>query len=41
MILDGKLDAAYLATRTFSLSDLGAAYNLFRAGQALKVLVEP
>ncbi len=41
MIVDGKLDAAPLATQTFPLEDLDAAYDLFRSGQALKVLVTP
>ena len=41
MILDGKLDAAPLVTHTFPLEELRAAYDLFRAGQALKVLVAP
>jgi 2-desacetyl-2-hydroxyethyl bacteriochlorophyllide A dehydrogenase len=41
MIIEGKLDAAPLVTHTFPLADLRAAYDLFRAGQALKVLVTP
>jgi len=39
--VDGKLDAAPLVTHTFPLGDLRAAYDLFRAGQALKVLIMP
>ncbi len=41
MILDGTLDVASIASHTFPLEDLDAAYELFSAGQALKVLVTP
>jgi 2-desacetyl-2-hydroxyethyl bacteriochlorophyllide A dehydrogenase len=41
MIVDGKLNAAPLATHTYPLKELRAAYDLFRAGQTLKVLVTP
>lgn len=41
MILENKLDAAPLATHTFPLDEIRAAYDLFGAGQALKVLVTP
>jgi threonine dehydrogenase-like Zn-dependent dehydrogenase len=41
MIVDGTLDAAGLASHTFPLEQLRAAYDLFGAGEALKVLVEP
>jgi threonine dehydrogenase-like Zn-dependent dehydrogenase len=41
MILDGTLDAASIASHTFPLQDVEAAYELFGAGQALKVLVTP
>ena len=41
MIVDGVLDAAPLASHYFPLDQLRAAYDLFGAGEALKVLVEP
>lgn len=41
MVVDGTLDAAPLASHRFPLDQLRAAYDLFRAGEALKVLVEP
>ena len=41
MIVDGTLNAAPLASHTFPMDQLSAAYDLFHAGQALKVLVEP
>ena len=41
MIVEGTLDAAPLASHTFPLDQLRAAYDLFGAGEALKVLVEP
>jgi threonine dehydrogenase-like Zn-dependent dehydrogenase len=41
MIVEGTLDAAALASHTFPLDQLRAAYDLFGAGEALKVLVEP
>ena len=37
----GKVDAAPLASHTFPLDQLRVAYDLFGAGEALKVLVEP
>lgn len=41
LIVEHKLDAAPLASHTFKLDQLGAAYDLFHRGEALKVLVEP
>ena len=41
LIVDGTLHAAPLASHTFPLEQLSAAYDLFHAGKALKVLVEP
>lgn len=41
MIVDGTLNAAPLASHTYPLDQLRAAYDLFGAGEALKVLVEP
>jgi threonine dehydrogenase-like Zn-dependent dehydrogenase len=41
MILDGKLDAKSLATHTYPLADIRAAYDIFGAGETLKVMVEP
>lgn len=41
MILDGTLAVAPIASHTFALEDLDAAYERFRAGKALKVLVTP
>lgn len=41
MVLDGKLPAKELATHSFPLEDIQAAYELFFSGNALKVMVEP
>jgi threonine dehydrogenase-like Zn-dependent dehydrogenase len=40
MILDGKLDAKSLSTHRFPLADIRAAYDIFGAGETLKVMVE-
>lgn len=41
MVLEGKLDARSLATHTFPLEDVKAAYDLFQTGNSLKIMVEP
>jgi 2-desacetyl-2-hydroxyethyl bacteriochlorophyllide A dehydrogenase len=41
MIAEGKLNVDSLASHTFALSDIGAAYERFSSGNALKVLVTP
>jgi 2-desacetyl-2-hydroxyethyl bacteriochlorophyllide A dehydrogenase len=41
LVLEGKLDAAALATHSFPLEEVRAAYDLFASGNTLKVMVEP
>lgn len=41
MVLDGKLDAKSLATHSFPLEEVKAAYDLFQTGNSLKIMVEP
>jgi threonine dehydrogenase-like Zn-dependent dehydrogenase len=41
LIVEGVLDAAPLASHSFPLDQVRAAYDLFHAGEALKVWVEP
>ncbi len=41
LILDETLDVASIASHTFPLEEIEAAYERFGAGQALKVLVKP
>ena len=41
MIVDGTLEATRMASHSYPLAQLRAAYDLFGAGEALKVLVKP
>jgi 2-desacetyl-2-hydroxyethyl bacteriochlorophyllide A dehydrogenase len=41
LVLDGKLDAKALATHSFPLAEVRAAYDAFAAGDTLKVMVKP
>jgi len=41
MVLEGKLDAKALATHSFPLEEVKAAYDLFQTGNSLKIMVEP
>jgi len=41
LVLEGKLNAAALATHSFPLEEVRAAYDAFAAGNTLKVLVKP
>ena len=41
MVLDGKLPARALATHSFPLEQVRAAYDIFLSGDALKVMVRP
>jgi len=41
MVLDGRVDAASLATHTLPLEQLRAGYDLFQSGEAIKIIVEP
>jgi threonine dehydrogenase-like Zn-dependent dehydrogenase len=41
MLLGGKLNAKTLATHSFPLEEVRAAYTLFGSGDTLKVMVKP
>ncbi|MBN1401566.1 MAG: alcohol dehydrogenase catalytic domain-containing protein [Anaerolineae bacterium] len=41
MVLEGKLDAASLATHSFPLEQTREAYDLFAKGESFKIMVEP
>jgi threonine dehydrogenase-like Zn-dependent dehydrogenase len=41
MVLEGKLNAKALATHSFPLEDVRAAYDQFASGETLKVMVKP
>ena len=41
MVLDGRLDAAALATHSFPLEEVRAAYDQFATGESIKIMVVP